>query len=487
VSTSTHEKQPASPQAPRKTFDLERFFRLRENGTTVRTELMAGLTTFFATAFTILSIPGMIGGDDPELTAAVFIGATIASVFGTLWKSLYARIPFVQAPGMGLGAFFVGTVMPGLAVLAGNPDMPRSEAYRMGLALVFIAGALFLLTSFFGIRERIIKGIPKNIKIALGSGIGLFITLLGLRQAGITRPAGGTFVTLVNFSDFAPDANGVIWARGALIALFGLLVMGILAARKIKGAVLIGIIVAAIAAYVTGHASVPEYFSFDLGSQFSAFWNLSFFRLDFVGLFAGTGDGGNVFGVLLGMILVFALVNMLDALGTIFGISNAAGLVDDKGVVKGLKKGLTADAVGTAFSGLAGTSPTTTVVSSASGIAEGGRTGLTSLTTAGLFVLALFFAPFVALIPVVATAPALIYVGCLMMSNIKNVDFTDVTEAIPAFLAIAIMPLTFSIANGIAFALISYIVLKLAAGKWREISWVSVIFAALFVLQFVLG
>lgn len=487
MSTSTLEKQPAAPQAPRNTSGLERFFRLQENGTTVRTELMAGLTTFFATAFTILAIPGMIGGDDPQLASAVFIGATIAAIFGTLWKSLYARIPFVQAPGMGLGAFFVGTVMPGLAVLAGNPDLPRVQQYQMGLALVFIAGVLFLLTSFFGIREKIIRGIPNNIKIALGSGIGLFITLLGLRQAGITRPSGGTFVTLVNFADFTADANGVIWARGALVAVFGLLVMGILAARKVKGAILLGIIAAAITAYVTGHATVPPTFSFNLGQQFSDFWNLSFFRLDFGGVFAGNGDGGNVFGVLLGMILVFALVNMLDALGTIFGISNAAGLVDDKGEVKGLKKGLTADAVGTAFSGLAGTSPTTTVVSSASGIAEGGRTGLTSLTTAGLFVLALFLAPFVALIPVVATAPALIYVGCLMMSNIKNVDFTEVTEAIPAFLAIAIMPLTFSIANGIAFALISYIVLKLAAGKWRDISWVSVIFAALFVLQYVLG
>ena len=458
---------------------LEKFFELKANGTTARTEFMAGLTTFFATAFTILAIPTMIGGDNMSLRSAVFIAATLSAAAGTLMKAFFAKLPFVQAPGMGIGSYFAGTVMPAMAVLIGNPDLSRVEQYQMGLVLVLIAGVLFWLTSFWGIRQRIVAGIPHNIKIALGSGIGLFITFLGLRQSGLVVGSPGTFVTLVNFSEWTPVAHG------AVLSAAGLLLIAVLAARKIKGAILIGIVATAIAAYVTGHTAMPESLSLNPAEQFSYFGEYSFFRLNFGALFDG-GVTGAIVGTLIGMVLVFTLVNMLDAIGTISGIARAAGMVDEKGEAKNLHKALSADAAGTVVSGLFGTSSTTTVVSSASGIGEGGRTGLTSATTGVLFIAALFLAPFVGLIPMVATAPALIFVGCLMMANIKDVDFKDLTEAIPAFLTIAMMPLSFSIANGIAFGLISYIIIKALTGRWRQVSPVSLVIAALFVLQFVL-
>lgn len=461
---------------------LDRFFGITARGSNVRTEVMAGLTTFFASAFTILTLPGMIAQGEAQLANAVFIAAALAAAVGTFLKAFYAKLPFVQAPGMGLGSFFAFTVMPALAIMAGNPDMSRIEMYQMGLAVVVVSGVIFSLLAFGGLREKIVNGIPRNIKLALGSGIGLFITLLGLRQSGIVVASAGTFVTMVNFGNFAANPTLV---HGALLSLFGFLVIAVLAARKVKGGILIGIISTAVLAYVTGHSTLPEGFSFNLAQQWRDFLDISFFRMNFTGPFAG-GNTGAVAVALTGMILVFLLVNMLDALGTIFGIASSAGMVDEKGEVIGLDKGLTADAVGTVTGGLFGASTVTTVVSSASGIGEGGRTGLTSATTGVLWIAALFFAPFVSLLPLVATAPALIFVGCLMMANIGKVDFSDLTEAIPAFLTIAMMPLTFSIANGIAFGLISYIVLKVFTGRWREISPVALVIAALFVLQYVL-
>lgn len=467
---------------------LAQFFKVKENNSTVKAEIMAGITTFIASAFTILAIPGMIAGGDDRLANAVFIAACLSSVFGTLLKSLYAKLPFVQAPGMGLGSFFAFTVMPGMIILSGRVDLSVLEQYQMGLGLVFIAGVIFTLTTFFGIRDAIVNGIPKNIKLALGAGIGLFITLLGLRQAGIVIGTPSTFVTLVNFgnirnlgSEYADIAHTGTQALGAILALVGLFIIAVLAIKKVKGSILIGVVVTTALAYVTGHTRTPENFSFSLGNRMSDFFELSFLQFDFSFLSTNTN-----WGMLLAFILAFVFVNMLDALGTIFGISSANGMVDEAGEVIGLEKGLTADALGTAASGVFGTSTVTTVVSSASGISEGGRTGLTSLTVAILFLVALFLAPFVSLIPVVGTAPALIYVGYLMLSHIKEVDFKDPTEAFPAFLTIIMMPLTFSIADGIAFGLISYIVIKLFTGRIKEVSPIAAIIAFLFILQYIL-
>ena len=474
---------------------LAQFFKLKENNTTVKTEIMAGITTFMASAFTILAIPGMIAAGDDRIANAVFIAACLSSAFGTFLKAFYAKIPFIQAPGMGLGAYFSGTVMGGMAMLVGADYLPRLEQYQMAIAIVFIAGVIFTFLTLFGIRDAIIEAIPKNIKLAMGAGIGLFITLLGLRFSGIVVGSPGTFVTMVNFrnvanlsADYATYGENYAdiltsgkEALGAILAIAGLLLITILSIKKIKGAILIGVIATTILSYVTGVVSFPESFTFNLASRFTDFFEISFLQMDFSFL-----GGGAAWGTILAFILAFVFVNMLDALGTIYGISSANGLVDDEGKVIGLEKGLTADAIGTAVSGVFGTSTVTTVVSSASGISEGGRTGLTSLTACILFLFSLFLAPFVVLIPNVAVAPALIYVGFLMVSHVKEVDFSDPTEAFPAFLTVVIMPLSFSIANGIAFGLISYIVIKLFTGRVKEVKPIAAIIAFLFILQYIL-
>ena len=475
---------------------LANFFKVKENGSTVKTEVIAGFTTFMATVFTIIAIPNMINGAvpveyrHPGIVYAVFIATCLSAAFGTLLKAFYAKIPFVQAPGMGLGSYFAGTVMGGMAVMAGAPYLTHLQQYQMAIAIVFIAGVLFTISTLFGLRASIVNAVPKNIKLAMGAGIGLFITLLGLRFSGIVINSPGTFVTMVNFSDvglgmdYAGAVTGIFYGRramGAILAILGLLLITILSIKKVKGAILIGVIATTVAHYALGVVSLPENFSFNLAERFSYFFELSFFRFDF-----GFISSNTQWGTLLAFILAFLFVNMFDALGTIFGISSANGLVDEKGEVIGLEKGLTADAIGTATSGILGTSTVTTVVSSASGISEGGRTGLTALVAAILFLVALVFAPFVVLIPNMAVAPALIYVGFLMVSHVREVDFSDPTEAFPAFLTVVIMPLSFSIANGIAFGLISYIVIKLFTGRIKEVKPIAAVIAFLFILQYIL-
>ena len=460
---------------------MERLFQLKQHKTTARIEVMAGLTTFFASAFTILAIPGLIGQGDPRIINGVFFAACLSAAIGSLLKAFLVNIPFVQAPGMGLGSFFAFTAMPALAVLSGNPDITSVQTYQMALSLVFISGVVFAFLSLGKIQGYIIDGIPRNIKVALGSGIGLFITLLGLRQSGLVVGSPSTFVALINFGNWADNSHGI---TGALLSVAGLFIMVVLAAKKVKGGLLIGIFATTVLAYLTGHTQMPEAFSFDFSGITRDFLDVSFMRMDFTTMFQGSGLAA--LGTISALVSAFVLVNMLDALGTIFGIASAAGIVDENGEVRGLKKGMTIDAIGTAIGAMLGSSSTATVVSSASGIAEGGRTGLTSLVAGILFFAALFLAPVVGLIPLVATAPALIFVGCLMMSHIKEVDFSDLTEAFPAFLTIAMMPLSFSIANGIAFGLISYIVIKLFTGRIKEVKPAAAIIALIFVLQYIL-
>lgn len=461
---------------------MEKFFKLRERGTTVRTEVLAGITTFFATAYIVLVNPNTISNGDQAIFNGVLFATCIGACIGTLLMAFVANIPFAQAPGMGLNAFFAFTAMPTIAALLGDPDLSLIERYQMALPLVFLSGVIFIIISAVGLREKIINGIPKNIKLALSGGIGLFIAYLGLQSAGIIVPNGATQVSLIDFSAFATDGAAI---HGAVLALVGLFIIAALYTKRIKGGILIGIVVTAVLSFVTGYAKIPAEFSFNLGEQASDFFRVSFLKLDFLGPFRG-GNTWAVLGSLTALMLSFAMVNMFDSMGTLFGAANAAGMVNDKGEIEGLNKGLLSDAIGTAVGALLGTSTVTTVVESQAGIGEGGRTGLTSLVTGVLFLLALFLAPFVVLIPTVATAPALIFVGCLMMSNLKNVDFSDASEALPAFLTIIMMPLTYSIANGIAFGLISYCVIKLFTGKWREIKIPTVVVSVLFIIQFIL-
>lgn len=460
--------------------NFEKLFKLQENNTTIRTEVMAGITIFFASVFAILTIPNMIGQGNPQLMNSVFVAGVLSAAAGSLMKAFFANLPFVQVPGMGLGSLFALTAMPMMAVLTAQPEMDLIQQYQMALALVFVSGLVFVATSVGGIRQFIIEGVPPNIKIALGSGIGLFITALGLRQSGIVVSHPGTFVTLVDFSSFTTNPQLV---TGAVLSLIGLMIMVVLYAKKIKGGILIGILVTTVLAYVTGHSSIPDNFNLSVTEITQDFFAISFLQLDF-SLF--TSVQGAAIGSLITLGMTFFLINMLDALGTIYGIASANGMVNKKGEVIGLQRGMTIDAIGTVTGALFGSSSTATTVSSASGIAEGGRTGLTSLVTGLLFLTILFFAPFISLIPLVATAPALIFVGCLMVSHIKEVDFSDITEAMPAFLTIVLMPLTSSIANGTSIGLITYVVIKVLTGRFKDIKLASVILAVFFVLQFIL-
>ncbi|MCL2866031.1 MAG: NCS2 family permease [Lachnospiraceae bacterium] len=463
---------------------MDKFWKIKERGSTPRVEILAGITIFFATVYTVIVNPNNISGGitiNPELWNGVFFASCIAAAIGTLLMAFYAKLPFAQAPGMGLSAVFAFTAMPAIAVLTsmGDSTADAIKTYQMTLPIVLISGVLFLLISLVGLREKIINGIPKNIKLALGAGIGLFITLLGLKNAGISVPQQATLLTLVNFG--ARDQATL----GALLAILGVLIIAVLQAHKVKGSILIGIITTTILTYVTGFKTLDS-FSYNLGQQAHDFAATSLFRLDFVSLFTA-GNLGPILGKMLALILAFFLVNMFDSMGTIYGVASSAGMVDKKtGEVRGLKKGLMADAMATTAGGLAGTSTITTVVESSAGIGEGGRTGLTAFVTGILFIVAIFLAPFIALIPDVATAPALIFVGCLMMSGIKDVDFSNISEGLPAFLTIAMMPMTFSITNGIAFGLVSWVILKVCTGKYKEIKITTVVVSILFVLQYFL-
>lgn len=461
---------------------LERLFRIRENGSTARMEALAGVTTFFATAYIILVNPRALSQGDPAVFNGVFFATCIGAAVGTFLMAFYAKLPFVQAPGMGLSAFFAYTAMPAVAVLLTGGGASTPALYGMTLPLVLYSGVIFIVVSAVGLREKIINGIPDNIKKALTGGIGLFIAYIGLQNAGIIAASPATQVTLIDFADRAGNSRTIV---GALLALAGLFVITALSSRRVKGAVLIGIVATTLLAFLAGHSAVPENFSFDIGRQAADFVEVSLFRLDFAGPFVH-GRFGETAGTVLALVLAFFMVNMFDSMATIYGVCLSAGMLDKNGEVRGLKKGLMADAVGTAAGALLGTSTVTTVVESATGIGEGGRTGLTSFVAGLLFLAALVFAPLIVLIPDVATAPALIYVGSLMMGNVGRVDFSEPTEAVPAFLTIIMMPLTYSIANGIAFGLVSYVVAKLLTGRTREIQAPTAVVACLFVLQFVL-
>ncbi len=462
---------------------LDNYFGVTKSGSSMRIEILAGITTFFATAYIILVNPSVLSQGETSIFNGVFFATCIGSAIGTFLMAFYARIPFAQAPGMGLNAFFAYTAIPSIAAFLATRELTKAQLYHMALPLVLYSGVIFIIISAVGIREKIINGIPMNIKMALTGGIGLFIAYLGLQNAGIIVPSPATQVTLINFADYASNSHAI---HGALLTLLGFLfIITILSSLKVKGAVLLGIIGTTLLAFMTGYSTIPDHFSFDISQQARDFVDVSLFKLDFLGPFTH-GNLGAAVGTMLALILAFAMVNMFDSMATIFGVCQSAGMVEQNGDVRGLKKGLMADATGTAIGALLGTSTVTTVVESATGIGEGGRTGMTSFVTGILFLVALVFAPLIVLIPSVATAPALIYVGCLMMGSIKAVDFSEPTDAVPAFLTIIMMPLTYSIANGIAFGLISFVVVKLLTGRSSEIKAPTVVVAVLFVLQFIL-
>ncbi|WP_368295886.1 NCS2 family permease, partial [Enterocloster citroniae] len=390
---------------------------------------------------------------------------------GTVLCALYAKVPFAQAPGMGLNAFFAYTVVLGMGY-----------TYGQALVIVFLSGIFFIVITAIGLREAIIRSIPDAVKMAITPGIGLFITIIGLKNAGIIISNPATLVSLVDFSQWKLEGADMMLINGALTALIGLIIMGILHARKVKGSILLGIVAATLIGIPLGITHLSN-LDMNIGVKFRDFAEVSFMRMDFAGLFAGTNFMETVFTVTM-LVISFSLVNMFDSIGTLLGAARQSGMIDENGEVIRMKQALMSDAVSTLAGAMVGTSTVTTVVESSAGIAVGGRTGLTSLVTAFMFLGSILFVPIVSIVPAAATAPALIFVGILMLGNIREVDFSEMSNALPAFCTIVFMPFTYSIANGVAFGLITYCLMKLMTGRKQDVKALTLVISVVFVVRY---
>ncbi len=459
---------------------IDRFFQVSQNHSSVRTEVLAGITTFITIAYIlilnpqILADPYVIMGDAAmagKIANGVFIGTCIGAFIGTLLCALYARVPFAQAPGMGLNAFFAYTVVLGMGY-----------TYGQALVVVFISGVFFIVITAIGLREAIIRSIPDAVKTAITPGIGLFITIIGLKNAGIVISNPATLVSLVDFSQWKIEEADLALMSSALVALAGLVIMGTLHARKIKGSILLGIVAATLIGIPLGVTHISN-LDMNIGMKFRDFAEVSFVKMDFAGLFSGANMVETIFTVTM-LVISFSLVNMFDSIGTLLGAAKQSGMIDENGEVIRMKQALMPDAISTAAGAMVGTSTVTTVVESSAGIAAGGRTGLTSLVTALMFLGAILFAPIVSIVPAAATAPALIFVGILMLGNIRDVDFSDMSNALPAFCTIVFMPFTYSIANGVAFGLITYCLMKLTTGRRQDVKVLTLAISVVFVVRY---
>ncbi|PUA18080.1 NCS2 family permease [Glaciimonas sp. PCH181] len=425
---------------------LEKFFKLKDNGTDVRTELIAGLTTFLTMAYIIFVNPAILG-DAGMPKDSVFVATCIAAAVGTLIMACYANYPIALAPGMGLNAYFAYTVVKGMGV-----------PWEVALGAVFISGCLFLIISLVGVREIIVNGIPPSIRIAITAGIGLFLGLISLKTAGIVVANPATFITL-----------GDLHKMPAILAIVGFLIIVTLDRFKIKGAILIGIVTVTILSFLIG------------GNTFMGVFSMppsilpTLFKLDIMGALS--------MGVM-NIVLVFFLVELFDATGTMMGVATRAGLVENGKMLR-LNRALLADSSAIVAGTLLGTSSTTAYIESAAGVQAGGRTGLTALAVAILFLACLFIAPLAGAVPGYATAPALFYVACLMLREVAHLDWDDSTESVPGVITVLMMPFTYSIANGIAFGFISYAALKLLTGRFKEVKIVVWIIAAVFLFRFI--
>ena len=417
----------------------------------VRTELMAGLTTFLTMSY-ILAVNPLILGEAGMDKGAVFSATVVAAAIATIVMAFYARLPFALASGMGLNAFFAYT----LVIVMGF-------TWQQALAAVFVEGIVFILLTVFRVREAIVNAIPLNLRYAISVGIGLFIAIIGLKNGGIIVKSDATVTTL------GP------WTATSLLAMGGILLGGVLMALKVRGALFYTIIALTIIGIPFGVTQIPE--GFTLLSMPASMEPVAF-QLDFSRFLSLDLEY---------YVIVFTLVfmDLFDTLGTLIGAATSAGMVEKNGRIHGLNRALMADAVGTTIGALCGTSTVTTYVESTTGIAAGGRTGLTSLTVSVLFLLALFFSPFFLIIPSAATTSALVLVGVLMMGSVTRIDLRDFTEALPCFITILMMPFTASIAEGIVLGMLSYVLVKVFCGRYREISVAMYILAVFFVLKYV--
>lgn len=471
---------------------MEKFFKLREHHTDVKTEVIAGITTFMAMAYilavnpNILSATGMPAG-------SVFTATAVASAVATILMGVIANLPFALSAGMGLNAYFAYTVCLGMGA-----------SWQFALAAVFVEGLIFIILSLTNVREAIFNSIPMSLKTGVSAGIGLFILIIALINANILQPSAATTVSLV---PFAAARNGVLdlvdmQVATSLLCLTGVIIIGILIEKNVKGNILIGILITwilgmlcqVIGLYKPGSVVNGAYVVGDFSGE-HAFYSLipsGFISMPesmaptFMAFKQGFGEISTRGVVNFIVVLIsFLFVDVFDTLGTLIGCASSGNMLDEKGQLPGIKGALLSDAIGTTFGAIVGTSTITTFVESASGVEEGGRTGLTAITTAALFLLALFFWPIFSVIPSFATSSALIVVGFLMMKNVAKIQWNDVTEALPAFLAIIAMPFFYSISEGISFGIISYCLLNLLTGKVKKLNPVLIIVAVLFVLKYI--
>lgn len=457
---------------------LEKFFKLSENGTDVKTEVLAGITTFMTMAYILAVNPSILAAAGMD-QGAVFTATALASLIGTLMMALLANYPFALAPGMGLNAYFAYTVVLGMGY-----------KWEVALTAVFVEGIVFIILSLTNVREAIFNAIPKNLKAAVSVGIGLFIAFIGLQNANIVI-GGATLVELFSLEGYN-SVNGVEAAFNnvgitVLLAVVGVVITGILVIKNIKGNILWGILSTWAFGIICQFAGIyvpnPELGFYSLLPDFSnglAIPSMApvFAKLDFSGVFSLN------FVV---VIFAFLFVDMFDTIGTLIGVSAKADMLDEEGRLPRIKGALLADAIATTAGAVFGTTTTTTYVESASGVTEGGRTGLTAVTTAILFGLALFLSPIFLAIPSFATAPALIVVGFYMLTNVINIDFSDVAEALPCYICIIAMPFFYSISEGISMGVISYVALNLITGKAKDkkISVLMYVLAVLFILKYI--
>lgn len=465
---------------------MEKFFKLKEHGTTVRTEIMAGITTFFAMVYILMVNANMFAnpfGDGTNVLGvsygAIYIATAISAVIGTLLIGLLANLPLAQASGMGLNAFFVYTVCVGFGL-----------TYANALVLVLLDGIVFILLTVTGLRKKIFTAIPQAVRVAIPAGIGLFIAFLGLQNAGIVIADSATGVTLGSFNLLKENSWAAIMPM--LVTIIAVLAIAIMSKKNVRGAVLWGILGGAVLYYLLG-LTVPGFYSqfaFSMNSPleaFKAFGTEAFGKVfisgfDFSAFIAAHGTANLVLTILT-TALAFCMVDMFDTIGTLYGACARGNMLTPEGEVPNMNRAMLADAVATTTGAVCGTSTVTTFVESSSGVAEGGRTGLSAVVTAVLFFIAMFLSPIAQLIPSCATAAALIYVGVLMMACVKEIDWHATDIAVPAFLTMAMMPFTYNISYGIAFGLISYVIVNLFTGKAKDIKIGTWIIMLLFLLM----
>ena len=427
-----------------------KIFRLKEHKTDVKTEIMAGITTFMTMSY-ILAVNPQILGDAGMDKGAIFTATIISSIIAILIMAFYANLPFALAPGMGLNAFFTYTVV-----------MTMGKSWQFALAAVFIEGIIFIFLTFFNVREAIFNAIPRSLKTAVSVGIGLFIALIGLINS-----------TVIVKNDIGLGLGNLV-SKESFVFFVGLLIMAVLTARKTKGALLIGILASTVISLILGVSKLP-----DGNAIVSLPPSISpvAFKLDFSNIFSF-----EMFSV----VFAFLFVDLFDTVGTLTGVATKAGMLDEKGELPNAGRALLADSIGTTVGSILGTSTVTTFVESATGVAEGGRTGLTALSTGFCFFLSIFFYPLITIIPAQATAAALVMVGLFMIDSIIDINFGDFTESFPAFMTIIMMPFAYSIAEGIAFGMISYAAVKLLTGKGKEVSPLVYVLALVFLLRYLL-